>query len=93
MVLASLKRGAPKAPSWLGRWAVRRFVCGRATRTASLASRGGTNLPPEGWLRTIGAYYEDCEVCGDVTALDGMAKRSQPGVTSPKAAEGSPHPA
>ena len=61
MVLTSLKRGAPKAPSRLGRWAVRRFVCGRATRMASLASRGGTNLPPEGWLCTVGVY---CEVCG-----------------------------
>ena len=61
MVLTSLKRGAPKAPSRLGLWAVRRFVCGRATRMASLASRGGTNLPPEGWLCTVGVY---CEVCG-----------------------------
>ena len=61
MVLTSLKRGAPKAPSRLGRWAVRRFVCERATRMASLASRGGTNLPPEGWLCTVGVY---CEVCG-----------------------------
>ena len=61
VVLTSLKRGAPKAPSRLGRWAVRRFVCGRATRMASLASRGGTNLPPEGWLCTVGVY---CKVCG-----------------------------
>ena len=61
VVLTSLKRGGPKAPSRLGRWAVRRFVCGRATRMASLASRGGTNLPPEGWLCTVGVY---CEVCG-----------------------------
>ena len=61
VVLTSLKRGAPKAPSRLGRWAVRRFVCGRATRMASLASRSGTCLPPEGWLCTVGAY---CEVCG-----------------------------
>ena len=60
---------------------------------ASLASRSGTCLPPEGWIGTIGAYREDCEVCGDVTALDGVAERSQPGVTSPEAAEGSPHPA
>ena len=48
VVLTSLKRGAPKEPLRLGRWAVRRFVCGRATRTASLASRSGTSLPPEG---------------------------------------------
>ena len=60
---------------------------------ASLTSRSGTCLPPEGWICTIGAYYEDCEVRGDVTALDGVAERIQPGVTSPEAAEGSPHPA
>ena len=61
VVPKSLKRGAPKAPSRLSRWAVRRFVCGRATRMASLASRSGTNLPSEGWLCTVGVY---CEVCG-----------------------------
>ena len=61
MVQTSLKRGALKAPSRLSRWAVRRFVCGRATRMASLASRSGTNLPLEGWLCTVGVY---CEVCG-----------------------------
>ena len=93
MVLTSLKRGAPKAPSRLGRCAVRRFVCGRSTRMASLASRSGSCLPPEGWICTVGAYCEDCEVCGDVTALDGVAERCQPRVTSPEAAEGSPHPA
>ena len=31
------------------------FWLGRATRTASLASRSGTYLPPEGWLCTVGA--------------------------------------
>ena len=72
-VLPSLKKGAPKAPSRPGRWAVRRFVCGRATRMASLASRSGTCLPPEGWICTVAAYCEDCESYGDVTALDGVA--------------------
>ena len=56
MVLPSLKRGAPKAPARLGRWAVRRFVCGRAMRMASLASRSGACLPPEGWICTVGAF-------------------------------------
>ena len=68
VVPTSLRRGAPKAPSRLGRWAVRRFVCGRATRIASLASRSGTCVPPEEWICTVGAYCDHCELCGDVTA-------------------------
>ena len=93
MVLTSLKGERRRRPCG---WAALRFGApfgGRATRMASLASRSSTCLPPEGWICTVGAYCEDCEVCGAVTALDGVAERCKPGVTSPKAAEGSPHPA
>ena len=41
------------------------YTCVRASRcthaTPSCLHRSGTNVPPEGWLCTVGVY---CEVCG-----------------------------
>ena len=69
VVLTSLKRGAPKAPSRLGRWAVRRFVWDvRRGRPRWLRVAARTYHPKGGFVPFVFTLK-----CADVPARDGVA--------------------